>query len=210
MPTRERCRRGLWVVSWVQHGSWFARFWVVSRFLGGLRQGPEHNSERAPCRADSATLTFLRLRGPPQHPPDPCTEDNKAVVAVLNAKVVASTAMMSDLRKLRLLLHLMGVDLEARRIPTTVKRFADRLSRIWNPADVEATEEHIGSIRRQHSIEEVSFMSRPLNTPYQVRRKYLQDEMHTSWGDGFPAVRSSIRPSYLGGTEDPGRRAKGF
>lgn len=111
-------------------------------------------------------------------------EDNQAVVAVLNAMVAASPAMMSELRKLRILLHAMGVELEARWLPTAVNKFADRLSRTWDPADVAVTEELIASMVEEHRVDEVAFRSRPLNEPFQARKKYLQDEMHKPWGDG--------------------------
>lgn len=53
-------------------------------------------------------------------------EDNHAVVCVLNAMVLASRPMMSELRKLRTLLHVFGVQLDARWIPSAVTSTATR------------------------------------------------------------------------------------
>lgn len=56
-------------------------------------------------------------------------EDNQAVVYVLNAIVSASRPMMVELHKLKMLLRVMGVRLEAQGIPSAVNRFAYALSR---------------------------------------------------------------------------------
>ena len=87
-------------------------------------------------------------------------------MAVLNAMVAASSAMMSELHKLRVLLQAMGVKLVARWLPKAVNRFADRLSRTWDPGDVTDTEELIASLRHEHHFDEVAFRSRPLNEPF--------------------------------------------
>jgi hypothetical protein len=55
-------------------------------------------------------------------------EDNQAVVHILNAMVSASRPMMAELRRLEVMLRILGVALEARWILSAVNRYADALS----------------------------------------------------------------------------------
>lgn len=63
-------------------------------------------------------------------------EDNQAVVSIPNAIVSAWRPIMAELQKLASLLKGMGLQIEARRIPSAVKRFANSLPRTWDPRDV--------------------------------------------------------------------------
>lgn len=60
--------------------------------------------------------------------------------------------MMYELRKLHVLLRVLGIDLEARSIPSAVNRFADSLSRRWDPDDVRASRELVASIRSHYQL----------------------------------------------------------
>jgi hypothetical protein len=73
-------------------------------------------------------------------------EDNQSVVHNLNAVVSASRPMMAELRRLEVMLRILGVKLEARWIPSAVNRYADALSRQWDPGDVCATEALVESL----------------------------------------------------------------
>lgn len=111
-------------------------------------------------------------------------EDNQAVVFVLNSMVSASRPMMVELRKLEVLLRALGVKLEARWIPSAVNRFADALSRTWDPGDIWATGAVISSVKEQYHLDTVAFGERPLGEPLAARRKFLATQMQEDWGDG--------------------------
>jgi len=73
-------------------------------------------------------------------------EDNQAVVDALKAMVSASKPMMIELRRLEVLLRVLGIRIEARWIPSAVNRFVDSLSRTWDPGDAQASETLLASI----------------------------------------------------------------
>lgn len=58
-------------------------------------------------------------------------EDNQALMYVLNSMGSASKPMMAALRKLEVLMRVMGVKIDARWIQSVVNRFSDPLSRRW-------------------------------------------------------------------------------
>lgn len=111
-------------------------------------------------------------------------EDNQAVVYVLKAMVSASGPMMVELRKLEVLLRVLGVMMEARWIPSAVNRFADALSRTWDPGDIWATVSVTKSIRDQYALDAVAFGARPLGEPFIARQKYIATQLQEYWGDG--------------------------
>lgn len=67
-------------------------------------------------------------------------DDNQAVIHVLNSMVSASKPMMVVIRRLDVILRVQGVWVEVQWIPSAVKRFAESLSRTWEPGDVRATQ----------------------------------------------------------------------
>lgn len=111
-------------------------------------------------------------------------EDNQAVVYVLNAMVSASPAMMVELRRLEKLLKALGVTIEARWLPSAVNKFADALSRTWDPGDAQATAALVQSVSAEYRLSEVVFRERPLGESYIARSKYLATQMREDWGDG--------------------------
>lgn len=111
-------------------------------------------------------------------------EDNQAVVCVLNAMVSASKAMMAEPRKLQVLLRVLGVTIEARWIPSAVNRYADALSRTWDPGDARATTTLLQSNRKEHHLDHVVFRDRPLGDNAVAPAKYLATQMEEFWGDG--------------------------
>ena len=111
-------------------------------------------------------------------------EDNQAVVHILNAMVSASRPMMAELRRLQVMLRVLGVRLEARWLPSAVNRFADALSRQWDPGDVSATAELVNSLCASYEPDAVVFPYRPVGEHPIARRKYLAAQMAEYWGDG--------------------------
>lgn len=111
-------------------------------------------------------------------------EDNQAVVYILNAMVSASRPMMAELRKIEKLLRVLGVRIDSRWIPSAVNRFADSLSRTWDPGDIEATESVVRDLVEEHGLDAVAFGARPFGERLAARRKYLDSEMEANWNDG--------------------------
>jgi hypothetical protein len=62
--------------------------------------------------------------------------DNQSVVHIINAMVSASRPMMAELCWLETIFHVLGVRVEARWYPSAFNRYADSLSRQWDPGDV--------------------------------------------------------------------------
>jgi hypothetical protein len=111
-------------------------------------------------------------------------EDNQAVVHILNAMVSASRPMMAELRRLEVMLRALGVRMEARWIPSAVNRYADSLSRQWDPGDVCVTEELVQSLCDSYAPDAVVFPYRPVGEHPIARRKFLASQMDEDWGDG--------------------------
>lgn len=110
--------------------------------------------------------------------------DNQPVVRVLNAMVSASPALISDLRKLRSLLLALGVQIEARRMPSAANRFADALFRTWRTYDLRTTKCLVEDLIKKYDTERVSFYHRPFNEPLPVRWKFLLGQFNERWDDG--------------------------
>ena len=114
--------------------------WDVGQGLPGLWEG--QSFWIADDRAHSITLPelkavhLLHYRYFASYVSDPrirrllLYEDSQAVY-ILNAMVSASRDMMVAFRKLEVLLRVVGVRLEAKWIPSAVKKFANTLSRAW-------------------------------------------------------------------------------
>lgn len=111
-------------------------------------------------------------------------EDNAAVVAILNSMVSASRPMMSEIRKLRVLLRVLGVDIEARWIPSAVNRFADSLPRTWAPGDVQASRQLVTSIRHRYQLSLDVFARFPMGETVPKRARQIRTELEKSWDDG--------------------------
>lgn len=84
-------------------------------------------------------------------------EDNQAVVYVINSIVSASRPMMAEV-----LLRVLGVRIDARWIPSAVNRYADSLSRTWDPGDVRVTAWLAASIQEERGIDEMAFATRQM------------------------------------------------
>jgi hypothetical protein len=100
-------------------------------------------------------------------------DDNQAVVHILNSIVSASRPMMAELRRLEVMLRILGVKLETRWIPSAVNRYADALLRQWDPGDVCATEALVESLCSAYERDAVVFPYLPVGEHPIARRKYL-------------------------------------
>jgi hypothetical protein len=76
------------------------------------------------------------------------------------------------------------VKIEARWILSAVNRYADSLSRQWDPGDVSVAQELVRSLSNAYEIDAVVFPHRPVGDHPIARRKYLQTQMSEDWGDG--------------------------
>jgi hypothetical protein len=111
-------------------------------------------------------------------------EDNQAVMHILNAMVSASRPMMAELHRLEVMLRALGVRMDAQWLPSAVNRYADSLSRQWDPWDVCVMEELVRSLSNAYAPDAVVFPYRPVGEHQIARRKYLQTQMMEDWGDG--------------------------
>ena len=113
--------------------------------------------------------------------------DNHAVVHITNALVSASRPMMRELRKLKLCLDRLGLQIQSEWIPSFANRFANGLSRRFPRGDLQ--------IRRQlrHSVVAVMkapievFKQRPLGDPPVFGRRQAFDELQR------PLDKSEVR-----------------
>ena len=73
--------------------------------------------------------------------------DNQPVVRILKAMVSASPALISELRKLRSMLEILGIKIQSRWLPSAVNKYADALSRTWRPTDLRVTEQLVRDLK---------------------------------------------------------------
>lgn len=99
------------------------------------------------------------------------------MVYVLNAMVSASKPVMAELRGLQRMMAAPGVTIESRWLPSAVNRYADALSRTWDPGDARATGSFLGSIWREYHLDHVVFHLRPMGETFLARQKYLTTQM---------------------------------
>jgi hypothetical protein len=101
-------------------------------------------------------------------------EDNQAVVHILNAMVSASRPMMAEIRRLEVMMRALGVRMEETWLPSAFNRYADSLSRQWDPGDVRVTEELVQSLSNSYAPGAIIFSHRPVGEHPIARRKHLQ------------------------------------
>lgn len=102
-------------------------------------------------------------------------EDNQAVVSILNSMVSVSHPMMSELRNLCCLLHVLVVEFDVLWVPSAVNRFADSFSRTWDPGDARSSQDLVQSIRHHYRLDQDFFPRFPMGENTPVRMK----QMHT-------------------------------
>ena len=104
-------------------------------------------------------------------------EDKQAVSYIHKAMVSASKEMKVELRRLEVLLRVLGVRLEARWIPSTVNRFADALSRTWDTGDARTTDALLRSIMTGYRLDHVVFWERPTGETLVARKTFVLTQM---------------------------------
>jgi hypothetical protein len=90
-----------------------------------------------------------------------------------------------------------------------VNRYADALSRQWDPGDVCATEALVESLCSANELDAVVFPYRPVGEHPIARRKYLETQMGEDWGDGRARLWNppfDMLPLVLKKMEDEGAR----
>lgn len=100
-------------------------------------------------------------------------EDNQAVSQVLNSMVSASPSIMSDLRKLQKLLTSLRVNLDVRWVLLAVNRYADSLSRTWDPGGFQVSQTLLQSIQYHYLLDSSAFCARPMNEALSARLKHI-------------------------------------
>lgn len=90
---------------------------------------------------------------------------------------------MGELWKLNALLQALRMRIEARWLPIAVNRFADALSRTWNPLDTEATASLLRSARDSYGLTPLCPLP-PIGDHPIARRKQLVIQLQEDWGDG--------------------------
>jgi Reverse transcriptase (RNA-dependent DNA polymerase) len=112
-------------------------------------------------------------------------EDNQSVVQAISKMTSRSTAMMSELRKLRTVLQRYGVHIAARWLPSAVNKYADRLSRTWNTQDVQIERRLVASFQEafDHQGSPI-FAHAPLGDHPVAVRKQAWCQLQESWVAG--------------------------
>lgn len=80
-------------------------------------------------------------------------DDYEGVARILNEMFSASPEMMEQFRRLHKLPVELGLWLQARSIPSAVKRVVDSLSRGWVPVDARASQFILRSRLEQYSVD---------------------------------------------------------
>lgn len=80
--------------------------------------------------------------------------------------------MMVELRKLQVLLRVLGVTIEASQIPSAVDRDADALYRTRDPGDVRATTTLLQSNMKEYRLDKIMFRNLQPGDTAVARVKY--------------------------------------
>lgn len=107
--------------------------------------------------------------------------DNQSVVHVLNAFISASAALMTELRRLKVVLDELGIVVSAQWLPSVMNRFADALSRRLSRRDVQILPRLRRSIAAGIRAPRDAFPYRPLGEHPYVNRKLLLEELQRAW-----------------------------
>ena len=110
--------------------------------------------------------------------------DNQAVVYIVRAMVSASKVLMKELRILERLLRALKVTVDIKWLPSGENVHADRLSRQWDPTDLQVTRRVLNSLRDSYQLGErgAVFRCRPLGLPPVAQRKIAVAALKEHWG----------------------------
>ena len=107
--------------------------------------------------------------------------DNPAVVQITKALVSASRPMMQELRKLKLSLDRLGLQIRSEWIPSVANRFADGPSRRFPRGDFQIQRQLRHSVVAGMKAPIDVFKHRPLGDPPVFRRRNAFDELQQPW-----------------------------
>ena len=107
--------------------------------------------------------------------------DNQEVVQINNSFVSASRPMMKELRRLKLVLDRMGIQIRSEWIPSAANRFADCLSRRFPRGDLQVKRQVRRSIADGMNAPRDVFKWRPLGEHPVYRRKAAYRELAETW-----------------------------
>lgn len=109
--------------------------------------------------------------------------DNQAVVHITNSFVSASRPMMRELRRLKVVLERLGVQIRSEWIPSVANRFADALSRRFPRGDLQIRRQLRRSVQAGMQAPTDVFPYRPAGEhPVQLRRQAYA-ELASSWSE---------------------------
>ena len=90
--------------------------------------------------------------------------------------VSVSSQLMNELRKLRTVLHALGIHVKAEWLPSVVNRYTDALSRRFDKDDVTIRQRLLRSVANGMRAPDSAFANRPLGEhPIFRRRQCLQE-----------------------------------
>lgn len=98
--------------------------------------------------------------------------------------VSASPTMMSELRKLRKMLHGMGMNIQAKWIPSAVNRFYNSLWRTWNPGDIRKSRRFLRFVCQQNHFDGPLFVLQPMGESVKAMLKKIKAQLEQHWNDG--------------------------
>lgn len=107
--------------------------------------------------------------------------DNQAVVHIVNSLVSASTELMHELRKLKLILDKLGVHIRAEWLPSAMNRYADALSRRFPSSDLKIRQQLTRSIADGMKARGAEFVRRPLGDHPVFHRLQCLRELDERW-----------------------------
>lgn len=73
-----------------------------------------------------------------------------------------------------------------------MNRFANALSRTWDPCVLQATDWLLRSIMTEYRLDHVAFRHRPLGENLVARTKYFRTEIKDCWDDGVARLSDSL------------------
>lgn len=111
--------------------------------------------------------------------------DNQAVVHITNSFVTASRPLMRELRRLKLVLSKLGVNVRAEWLPSAVNKFADALSRRFPRGDLSIRRQLRRSVADGMKAPVEAFKYRPLGEHPVFMRKLALEELERPWNDGM-------------------------
>ena len=107
--------------------------------------------------------------------------DKQAVVHITNVLVSERRPMMWELRKLKLFLDRLGLQIRRKWIPSVANRFADGLSRRFPYGDLEIQRQLPHSVVAGMQAPIDVFKHRLLGDPLVIRRRKTFDELQQPW-----------------------------